>query len=140
MKKVKITFSGLMAVYVVMATAVLLLWPIRSTYAGISFAGYAALMLLAVFFNTTIDWSQYYLAVIRRKKCFHSIVFVCFGLLGIINMILKPLLVPDTLTANCVMILWNFGLCVLIFIATEYWCEPKDWRFYTIKGMFGDEP
>lgn len=136
MKKIKKMFAGMVAAYAFLAVLILLIWPSDSLFWCCSLVGYSVLMLVAVLLYDTIDWVYFGFYVSGKKQRFHRIVFICFCLMLGINLALKLSFVPDTLVINCAAMFLNSGVAFLLFFAAEYWCEPKNWRDYMLKGMF----
>ncbi len=135
MKK-EMTFMVATAIlFVAVAAVALFVWHSWYLYCGAVLTGYAALTLLTIILNRSLNIEyQYFGQYINDKGRFYGVVAGCYAAVCLINVILSIATQGSTDT-RVLLAIMNLVIAWIFLIFAVYCCEGKDWYLWFIKAM-----
>ena len=137
MKKRKKLMAASSLLVVVVAALALFVWHSLSLYCGAVLAGYVVLTLQTVLLKHSTHIKYYYIEqFIRDKGNFYSFIAICYGAVGVENMLLS-LFMQGSVETRVQFIAFNIIVAHIFLIFALWICEGKDWKFWLAKALFG---
>ena len=135
MKK-EMTFTAATAIlFVAVAAVALFVWHSWYLYCGAVLTGYAALTLLTVILNRSLNVDYHYFGqYINDKSRFYGVIAGCYAVVCLLNVVLL-LAAQGSMDTRLLLTLLNMVTAWSFLIFTIYCCEGKDWCLWFIKAM-----